>query len=48
MAGTRDDDDSGPKLVWSAEADTYFLRLLQGFYQEHGTIAKIDTHTWKR
>ena len=48
MTGTGDDDNSGPKLVWSAEVDTYFLRLLQGSYREHGTIAKIDTHTWKR
>ena len=48
MARTRDDDDSGTKLIWSIEAYTYFLRLLQGFYREHGTIGKIDTHTWKR
>ena len=48
MAETRDDDDSGPKLVCSAEVDTCVLRLLQDFYREQGTVAKIDTHTWKR
>ena len=47
MVGTGDDDDRRANLVWSAEADTYFLRLQQGFYSEHGTIGKIDTHTWK-
>ena len=47
MAGCGDDDDSGPKLVWSAEANHYFLRLLQGFFHEHGSLGKIDTNTWK-
>ena len=42
------DDNSGPKVVWSVEADTHFLRLLQNFYREHGTLGKIDTYTWKR
>ena len=45
MVGTGDDDDRRAKLVWSAELDTYFLKLLQDFYREHGTIGKIDTHT---
>ena len=48
MVGSGDEEDSGPKLVWTAEADHYFLRLLQGYYREHGNVSKIDTHSWKR
>ena len=35
------------KLVWPAEADSHFLGLLQGFFREHQSLGKIDTHTWK-
>ena len=48
MARCGEDDYSGPNLVWTAKADHHFLRLLQGFFREHGSVGKIDTHTWKR
>ena len=28
MAECGDDDDSGPKLVWSAEANTRFIKFM--------------------
>ena len=48
MVSSGDKEDSGPKLVWTAEADHHFLRLLQSYYREHRSVSKIDTHTWKR
>ena len=45
MTGCGDDNDSGPKLVWSVEANTYFLRLLQDFYHEHKNMGKVDAYT---
>ena len=39
---------SGPKMVWTVEADHHFLILLQGYYREHSSLSKIDTHSWKR
>ena len=46
MVGTRDDDDDRRvTLVWSAESNTYFLKLLQGFYLEYVPPVKlIPTH----
>ena len=40
-------DEASPMLVWSIEADSHFLGLLQGFFREHQSLGKIDTHTWK-
>ena len=45
MIGSGDEDDSGPKLVWFADAYLHFLRLLQDYYREHESVSKIDTHT---
>ena len=47
MIENGDDDDSGLKLVWSAQANSYFLGLLQGFFRKHRSLGKIDTQTWK-
>ena len=47
MVGSGEEDDSDPKLVWTAEADHYFLRLLQGYHREYGIVSKINTHNWK-
>ena len=45
MVSSSEEDDSGPKLVWTTEVDHHFLRLLQGYYREHGSVSKIDTHS---
>ena len=41
MVGSAYEDDNGPKLVWTAEANHNFLRLLQGYYREHGSVSKL-------
>ena len=48
IVGSGEEDNSDPKLVWTVEVDHHFLRLLQGYYCEHDSVSKIDTHSWKR